>query len=777
MGELTTTPERKASPRLITTNLPVPPYQFKPWTNPVSSIPQSYVSAAQALFDAGLADPRGCEYRELSIGFGEPRAGDAGVIPVRGWLIPGKGAQRYAVCWNGLVYPVAEIGPPADFRHDAQLIAEQGAGAVSWRMAGMEAFLAAPPSLSPIKGCVLLRLGESKLAYELWAGGQEKTKHMFDGAFGATNQQPRETVELKVDAADPFAAWAGDWTWNMFERAVCALMRGDDKLALVDCRRLIAAEPVIEREAVRRGVPLPYSFSMDRPQGTNRIIDFSGQALMLAENAAKRVVRSESPALSMAGASALTNKMERIAALIRQLDESRNMQMGQAGGLWPWSFAEPVASLIKEGGDAVEPLLIRLETDADASLTRSISFGRDFHRARHFHPVSEPIIEALHSILQCQDFGVWATSAEMAAAGTNQSRITAARARAYWRKFGVVPLEERWYMTLKDDNAGQDAWTDALSAIVSSSASTPALVNWPMSGKADGDTPAPLRGESLRSKSNPTVTELILKRATTWIPRNKGNTFELSDRVNYVHAVSLWDCRAALPLVNKQLAQCFEIFEHQSPYDCATAADGVMRFTEQRITAEEQDALKDYAAWLTRMKPEAFKYCPGNVFEPFWKYPTHPALAGLAGKIFVPDSYLLRGVLDRTNGLQSFTIKNCGADLLSVPQFRQLVVEALHDKTILGKATIGTNGWISTSNGMGWLGSAPTSDTPCKVGEETSFRICDYIASTLSKWEGMPDIQVYWFEPAKDQAVAACEKAFERIGPRIREARLKKGSE
>ena len=70
IGGITTTPERKATPRFIGKTLPIPPKQHSAWTAPTTVLPSNYVSATSALFERGLADPRDCEYREIEVGTG-----------------------------------------------------------------------------------------------------------------------------------------------------------------------------------------------------------------------------------------------------------------------------------------------------------------------------------------------------------------------------------------------------------------------------------------------------------------------------------------------------------------------------------------------------------------------------------------------------------------------------------------------------------------------------------------------------------------------------------
>src|SRR5580658_1376491 len=58
---------RAAGPADDATPFPTPPMQGKPWTPPDTKLPPIVVDAIKELFDQGMADPRGCEYREVEI--------------------------------------------------------------------------------------------------------------------------------------------------------------------------------------------------------------------------------------------------------------------------------------------------------------------------------------------------------------------------------------------------------------------------------------------------------------------------------------------------------------------------------------------------------------------------------------------------------------------------------------------------------------------------------------------------------------------------------------
>ena len=60
-----------------------------------------------------MADPRGCEYRQVEIGNGS-------IVKARGFVLPERADApgRFVVCWDGLVYPALTVGDPADLDRD-----------------------------------------------------------------------------------------------------------------------------------------------------------------------------------------------------------------------------------------------------------------------------------------------------------------------------------------------------------------------------------------------------------------------------------------------------------------------------------------------------------------------------------------------------------------------------------------------------------------------------------------------------------------------------------
>ena len=194
------------------------------------------LSAVDLLYQQGMADPRGCEYREIEVVVGSVWGGDGGTLKVHGWVLPAEAANapRFAVCWNGLVYPAILLGGPAGLKADFDALAAQDRKAQDeWAKHRGESGLpfvrryGVIPEFSailetemcPTKICPLLRLGEGKLAEAYWM--------QLAGPAQAAPAAPK-SEDQKERENDPYLSLAHEWAWMAFDRAVCAHMRGDD---------------------------------------------------------------------------------------------------------------------------------------------------------------------------------------------------------------------------------------------------------------------------------------------------------------------------------------------------------------------------------------------------------------------------------------------------------------------------------------------------------------------------------------------------------------------
>jgi hypothetical protein len=394
-------------------SIPEPPQQKASWTppQPGAQLPLNLISATTRLFEQGLADPRGAEYREIEIAIGsEWRPGFT--VKTHGWVLPGASSTgRFAVCWNGLVYPLVSVGSDVAIAGDVEAaIKSDGELRANWaknnpvpfyrfRNALPESYSMAADTLLPLKASLLLRLGKRDLAERVWAT-------WVSGMNPTINDD-------SVHLADPYLMIAIDWLWAIYDRAVSAHMRGDNALCRISAVRAQSMEQSIRQEIEAR--PL---LRRDRQY----YLDFLKPLPLLIQDQERRL---KHPRETPVPHEQVVLRQQSIAQLIDYLDEALAIQMGYPGGI-SMNQDPVVAELIRRGKDAVEPLLGALENDT--RLTRSVRSSRPWHRDRHFMTVYETANQALRAILSIgnNDLQDW----EIIEKGYEGRRAVAARLRA-----------------------------------------------------------------------------------------------------------------------------------------------------------------------------------------------------------------------------------------------------------------------------------------------------------------------------------------------------------
>jgi hypothetical protein len=278
--------------------LPTPPQQNAPWPHDDDAL----LKAAATLFEQGLADPRGLEYREIEIAVGNPRDGGGYPLKTHGWILPNDGKDgRFAVAWNGLVYPVTSVGHSVNLRDDWEAISKvKDRNSMRVRRSVSEARAIHFGAFEPLKVVLLLRLGETELARRLWKLASQ-------------------------DEKDPYFALAADWTWNTFERAAAAHMRGDDRLALADARMLAKIQPLIEAEATQRGFQPDTNYS-------NTLV-FKQLRPLLAD-CERRVASQKNQSLPKNDIAALIDDLQNVDARQWEQPEAFPLPATRASKLW-----------------------------------------------------------------------------------------------------------------------------------------------------------------------------------------------------------------------------------------------------------------------------------------------------------------------------------------------------------------------------------------------------------------------------------------------------------
>ena len=292
--------QSQPAPRFEGATIPGPPQQGQPWTPPETSLPRFLVRASATLFEQGLADPRGGEYRTIEIVVGGVWSNVGHVLSTHGWVLPEAPGDktRFAVTWSGMVYPTVSVGAKADLEADVKALEDAaralrkaaerqpgGGAAVAFGGFGTnhEGFPVSLTALHPIKVALLLRIGRADFAERIWA---------------AATGRPREQAARAKASPDltnygvSYVTMANDLAWYHFDRAVCAHMRGDDAVALADARALTALQKAVEAKAKALGFPRQRRPGEGR-EGTAPYIDFLGQLPeLLADHERRRASRS-----------------------------------------------------------------------------------------------------------------------------------------------------------------------------------------------------------------------------------------------------------------------------------------------------------------------------------------------------------------------------------------------------------------------------------------------------------------------------------------------------
>ncbi|MEO8204775.1 MAG: hypothetical protein ABI615_01250 [Chthoniobacterales bacterium] len=474
------------------TEVPNPPATGTPWVAP--EVSPEWARAAKELFDQGMADPRGCDYRQIKVITGSVWSLAPQAIQTHGWVLPilagGKPAHRFAVCWNGLVYPTLEIGEACSLQEDVDRLLEKTTGEkkkIHWEtQVAQEDKAVSYETLNCLKIPLILRVGNAEIIQKMAAAWE---KSDFE------NYHPY----AKNPDEDPLG-WSQAWMFQLFIRGLGALQRGDDNLAILSFQKLEAALPGVAKDAEK----FTYKSGGGEPFNTYAYLKQVPAILTDLERRQKQTAIAENQIHS-------PDQKVRIAALILALEDVAQIQGGQPGGI---SFGRnaTVKALINEGPVAVEPLLDCLATDT--RLTRCIHFWRDFVPSRTVLGVQDPAYTALSGVMETSFITVRSTGEDLSSKGPEERAKVAAAMREYWNKTKDLPRERVWLNILADDRETPEHWLQAAQNIVRPASERiiyGSMMDGTMVQKIPG-APATFAGEPLRTTANPGVSTLLLRR-------------------------------------------------------------------------------------------------------------------------------------------------------------------------------------------------------------------------------------------------------------------------
>jgi hypothetical protein len=745
--------QAQKAPKFAGREIPDPPQQGAPWQAPETKLPRFLVNAVGMLFDQGIADPRGCEYREVEIGEGR-------LIKTRGFVLPERpgDAGRFVICWNGVIYPAFSVGEPVDLDAEVRAIAESAK--LDREKSKAQALLPAREQLinrmrrmeagdrdweaaelhPPLKTCLLLRLGRADLAEIL---------------FGATTGwEPAGARRDLRDYRISYLTIAQNWAGAVFRRLVGAHVRGDDAIALDAARRLSAFSAAVEVKAEAMGFQRPNQ-QQAGAKGPAPYFSYLNQLPQLLADHERRAKEPPRGPIPPKGA----DPAARVAALVRDLDQIDVQQTSVPGSANP-AESLIVRELIAEGDAAVEPLLAVLESDT--RLTRSVDSGGLDSGWRNIHPVKEVALPALGQILR---FGRLPYAID-------DAKEQAKAIREYWHANRGVPLADRWYRILADDSAETNRWLEAAGGIVSPAGNGTSGLRPP----AGDPKPGPMQGESLRAGRDPSVSALMAVRVAAIIrsPAKADGDASLGQASQMALLFAHWDLEAAIPSLRAVMAEALAR-DAGRPAAGGTSAgrpwEGIATYTLWRAKGGDLAALDEYAAWIRTVGPKPDRDRQSlDVLEPLWTYPDRPAMAEAARRMFrSPDSPWLPLASDMDSG--PFSDQLITSPMICVPGFREAVIAALADETEVGTAEPGEGGSVKytlksgTSGGYSRRRPAPEGAKP--AAGPTPFRRCDLVAWHASRLEGTPECEPDWPKERRDKAIRDCAAFLEEYGARF----------
>jgi len=372
------------------------------------------------------------------------------------------------------------------------------------------------------------------------------------------------------------------------------------------------------------------------------------------------------------------------------------------------------------------------------------------------------------------------------APGFERRRALAARIRLYLKQYGGIPLEERWYRILADDATTLEQWRQAASWIA-----MPTVYNdmmprqWVESTvyfRRKGEKVA-LRGEALRQKVSPSVSQLLVRRMDDSLARLADNDWmlRLFGVRDFAVALSAWDGTSGLGELRHATASLEKLFASEETRATAKRPlliSMIIGIYGERFALNDPQAAADYAGWLRTLKPEDTDYEGAGLFNLASMYAGSPEIVEAVTHMFGDSSSPWSPVTGRLRYGTTDTLQFLKTGLLNFPAFRARVLEGLADRTVVGtlrpRATGPAGVYDLKVENLLAAAVAGATNVPDAVITFPDFdkrppvtvnvRACDVYAWKLRGYEGAPWIELYWTEAERDAAVAASVKFLREHG-------------
>jgi hypothetical protein len=262
-----------------------------------------------------------------------------------------------------------------------------------------------------------------------------------------------------------------------------------------------------------------------------------------------------------------------------------------------------------------------------------------------------------------------------------------------------------------------------------------------------------MAGEKLRAKTNPSVTELMTRRALE-VPTNDVNAYDISASCQMALYLAAWDPAASLPVAQTLSQRACTVMK----YSGQQLGPLVTKLALARAKAGDPDAFGDYASWIVTTSPEALGYSISECLEPLRQFPTNRTLQAAGEKMF-GNTHSDWGRLPWKEWPGENPI---GSDLVNLPAFRMLLIRELAKTNICGVFVWrGPNqiDYTITNYQSGSYGAvALPSNTQPTNGTTSELRWCDWVAFSLSQAKRIPFFNPFALVGERDVAIENAKK-------------------
>lgn len=756
-------------------DFPVPPKQNTPWNLPEKvPDPKGKIKAAvDTLFKLGVADPRGCAYHHVTV------KEDGKTVDARGWVLPAvKGdSLKHVIGWNGLIYPVEEIGKKADLAADVEILKEKGAFEEppfdNYQEETLDKILsefAATPRMMRAWAApyLLLRFGYPVVVYDDSNTPTGNDKDPFAELPEIPPASRGYPTSLYLDSDhDRLVQFA-------------RLLRGDGLAALTEKNNRLAAMRLQAFDRVWAEVER----RMPNEEGEHNIDPFDEHNLVR-------------PKLNSSWRSLLVDAQRRLAPSKAVGVSEISREIATWDDVENWDLKAPPATfekVVATGPAAIAPLLDCLEHDRRwTRASRKVEeYNNEIRVLYEFSHVRDLAICALNRILR---FEVVEPFYDNVPAENSWYADATARMKMFCVKYGNACGGELWFRILSDENAEINDQLKAAKSIVrpdivcddDSKYSLSLLYDTEARERVDEPIRS-IEGDQLRTRNNPSVLDLLKR---SWKKSKKITNQDIANgkpeyRLPVTCGGSFWTCYNQA----HELVILMEEWQHgnkevlKEHYDWLFAAVTRLRkdptqpdflvspLCEEtlilRFWAEDKGAMPDYEKFF-RSSFDATNF-PIGVMK---VVPEEPGMDQLAQEAFLGDKAPLSLInkpwtssdYPRNDIIENPYHDGLPSPFLVLPSFRRALIEALQTKTKQGTLVVTKSG-ISVKYDADKEEPAPNTPQESTLpGTGQEVRLCDIIADLITPKSG-PQVWVspsYHLEdplPARDRAIEAWIKVL-----------------